>query len=363
MKQRTQGHGFTLIELLVVIAIIALLVGILLPSLSGARDTARSVVCQGSRLRALANAQQQYALDNQEWYAGRNTTGFYDPFYFRLELFNQRKLDPRFMPTSYFDWISPVLGDAMNMPDNRARRTAFIFNTLGDPASNIYNDSIHDGNGNRGLLDFDEFEEVLFEQGVRQISYLTPLSMHVYATDEIARQYSKKLPSIRGIPRDVVPVSWERLLGGRPTEFDAPRRFRPRMDVVAIQPSSKIIVSDATRFYDGRLKILDFDPSPVPTHYGSFSSSAPSYHESTSFGREFDTRQGHQGDESNLSLTFRHPGHSINAARFDGSVVNIRDHEAWSDPAPWWPSGSTFTGSSQATPEIRERFDVGDKLP
>ncbi len=70
-------RAFTLIELLVVIAIIALLVGILLPSLGQARRAARTVLC-GSNLRSIVQGINAYANDYKEAIVGGSTTSGYD---------------------------------------------------------------------------------------------------------------------------------------------------------------------------------------------------------------------------------------------------------------------------------------------
>jgi prepilin-type N-terminal cleavage/methylation domain-containing protein/prepilin-type processing-associated H-X9-DG protein len=59
--------GFTLIELLVVVAIIAMLMAILLPSISRAKEQGRRAVC-ASNQRQLVVAALQYTMENQDWF-------------------------------------------------------------------------------------------------------------------------------------------------------------------------------------------------------------------------------------------------------------------------------------------------------
>lgn len=64
VRTRNRHRGFSLIELLVSIAIVALLTGVLLPSLAGARRAGRAAACL-SNLRQIAAAALQYAGDQK----------------------------------------------------------------------------------------------------------------------------------------------------------------------------------------------------------------------------------------------------------------------------------------------------------
>ncbi len=80
-KVRNNQRGFTLIELLVVIAIIAILAGLILPSLASAKERAKRIKCM-SNLRQITIALREFSLEHEgyyPWHTDPTEGGTYGP--------------------------------------------------------------------------------------------------------------------------------------------------------------------------------------------------------------------------------------------------------------------------------------------
>lgn len=118
----SRRSGWTLIELLVVIGLIALIVGLLLPALTGARDVARSLQCT-SNVRQLVLAAELYAGDANDRYPPYKVSPKWPAQfrrYYTVEEALRCPVDP-----------NPKVDTPQVHPDDNAPRS-FIFNAFND---------------------------------------------------------------------------------------------------------------------------------------------------------------------------------------------------------------------------------------
>lgn len=114
MPSQRKRTAFTLIELLVVVAIIALLVSILVPSLSAAREQARAVNCMAN-MQSIGRELYYYAEKHQSYLPGPTTSGAHivgagfngNSWWF--------KRGPATTPLFNVDWISPMMGEYLEI--------------------------------------------------------------------------------------------------------------------------------------------------------------------------------------------------------------------------------------------------------
>jgi len=331
---RKRPDAFSLVEVLVAIAVIAVLISILFPSLRAMREASRLASC-GVMQRTLTNAALLYAQRNDNWLPGVNTTGeFYRQSINRALLLEGDTTSTT--PTTTYDWISPAIGDSVGLHVNRARRTKQIFEDLGCPSAVAMNDKTW-GFSNDLRSDF---LPLLENEGIGQVSYLSPAPFHLAGQGYSPTQYERF-----GWRGPAVP----------------PRRYLPRLDRVATRMSDKVFLADGCRYLAAD-ETLDFDVSVNPEHYGSFTSSSPIFAGSTAYGTGpqppgWDINHGAGGPSPRRrALSYRHTGR-MNCLFFDGHMRTITEEESKTNAAMWHPKGSEFTGEAATEQSIAHHHE------
>lgn len=113
--------GFTLVELLVVIGIIALLIGLLLPSLSRARAQARLVAC-ASNVRQVCVALTNYTSENQGKYPPNVSAPSPGMYWYDLERMGA------YLPNAVAGSTNGIKGKVLICPDDDNSTRSYAMN-------------------------------------------------------------------------------------------------------------------------------------------------------------------------------------------------------------------------------------------
>lgn len=366
----TNRRAFTLIELLVVVAIIALLISILLPSLSCAREKARAAKC-GVTLRGFGGGLAAYGAENNEWIPGVNTSGVEVTVAKAQRDINA--LRRASMPVQSYDWMSPFLSHETELGNNRAERFRTLINVYGcaSLAADKVNQPYPPNPGS--MVDGVDFTmEIVMNYA--PLSYLMPAEFQWWGQDwsgSAVAYYISGAGRLNPIRAAVTPQSFEAI---------PPGAYQSRLGMVG-PPARKVAAADGLRFMDESLNI-DFDVDPAPTWFGAFTSSGAWWAGSTEYGVQSGTSNwdgtivNQPGSDPpargrNLAWSYRHgcagrdtvtqsvhnnPG-EINALFFDGHVARLDDHASRKIDY-WYPTGSIVQKPTEGLTDVPENFEV-----
>jgi prepilin-type N-terminal cleavage/methylation domain-containing protein len=323
-RKKSSARGFTLIELLVVVAIIALLIAILLPSLSNARKLAKAAKC-GTNLRGIAQANAVYAAEWNDAIAGSPSTSgcTYSSSNF---LSNSSPYNP---PAVFqaFDYYSP-LGNLMNLNPGLLSTTPNSINR-GLMFEYYRNSKVF-------ICPANEFQATAFGSGSPSAktgimpSYVTAMMFmfNPAKTDGVA-MYSSSIPVIM------------------------PDGYKPKIGLVG-NPASKIYIADGAKF-----STTSTAPDIDLSYNGTLGEACSDWGAHSSFSRSWDRGLAPGNGNPNGGTFearfrgFRHGGGSVGgnagsfkmeAAFFDGHVDSLDDLNG-ANPALWCPVGTQMPTS------------------
>ncbi len=325
-------RGFTLVELLVVIGIIALLIGILLPTLSQARKSAKSVVCL-SNLRSIVQGQILYTTQWDGWMPGSPSTsgsGEYEGVFNPDPATDSRHpytVDNLPQRIGLFDYVTPS-AEMMDIAFNEGP-------TIDDRVER-YRQLI--GPGSVFACPENTAEAVAFTgSGGPDVG---PLPFNSYSTN---LTFMWKMPAVASSGdsrkgRTNVPS-----FGG--AVVDIAQGYAPKVSKLG-GASLKVVLADGARYLRNRYPTYNLG---VGNSYGgNFSDYGPWCRFSNGMNREMAAGNGGSADFDPRTLWARHgSGQAFaqggafesNYAFADGHVEKLNDLEA-SNPVFWMPINS-----------------------
>jgi len=289
---QTINRAFTLIELLVVVAIIALLIGILLPSLGAARETARAVAC-GATERSFGQGLAIYGNEWDNYIPGPSTSGLSMGF----QGASYVPLNQQTEPVQNLDWISPVIGKSMNLPNKTADRFVALMNGKIRCPSNMerYNDEYPSGLNSGDIKPL----PIKSPSDLSIISYTAIIGFMANDDPTATVNYSQTKCTIGNLSNFVV----------------APSGFRFKKSQMGSE-SQKIYAVEGARYYTSSTRRTSYNTFFKQNDGGDFMVIGPVINLS---GDPFELDANYKPTEAGKRLAYRHKG-KLNSVFYDGHV-------------------------------------------
>ena len=322
--QTRRTQAFTLIELLVVISIIALLVSILMPSLNKAREMARMTACL-SNCKQAGTALQMYASENDDWLPGPNTSG-------HVVGSGGGGSSTSRTPVQNMDWMSPIMGKMLSLPDDRVKRFIQLSNhDFSCPSNRIYYDYEY---GGPLIPDI---------QSVKQVSYNASLAFLTYSSST-----GKASPYVTD------------------SEYGngmVPNNYVPKINKVG-RPSEKVFMMEGSRYLrtaDMQISLNAFNFQNDGGNYAMYGPATPIVSGDGGDPFRIDVQAVGTGvweatlQEGTEKYAFRHSNNRMNLTYFDGHAESSTFEESL-DIHKYWPKGSTIiNGSDTKDPMVQAK--------